>query len=238
MIPILNLLLLCLCFSIISLLILIYYNDFKFSIISFILLIPVIGFSILDKNICIKKQIKNITGENEIISCIDIFKFDNKNINFVDLDLLFKNSIKYGFCVRINKLNGLNKWNELKSKLNELKLDNYKIEWKFSKEKIENLYNYAYNNLKMKGDDIDNIKNSNHDLWEKYHFFLQLVRIPKLNYDNPNFIVRISQIGYNIGQMNAIKKIESNFYSNEALRWLDDNKLLNIEGFVKIVNYV
>lgn len=235
MIALLNILLLCLSLSIISLIILIHFNDSKFGIISLILLIPVIIFSLFD-NICINTQLNEIKGKNEIISCNNIFNFNKKEINIADLDLLFKNSIKYGYCIRINKLNGLDKWNELKSELSKLKLYKDKIQWNFNKDTIEKLYKYVHNNLQMKGDDIDKVSNSDHILWEKYHFFLQLVRIPKLNYDNPNFILRVCQIGYNIGQMNAIKKLEPYFYSKESLQWLEENRLLTIDGFIKIVN--
>ena len=59
---------------------------------------------------------------------------------------------------------------------------------------IDKIYKYVHEDLGMKGDDTDNMADPN---WAKYHFLLQLVRIPKLN---PKCnVMGICQVGYNIG---------------------------------------
>ena len=217
MCSILNILLICISISLLCIILLIYYNDINFGFISFLYTIPVIIFILIND----PKKSNIITGCNEI-------KCDFKLSN--NLETLFKNAIDYGYCVRINKLDGFESWNIAKKELEKINLLNTKFSWNFSNKKINELYNFAHNKLNMKGDDTDSKEDK--DTWEKYHFFLQLVRIPKLNYENPNFKIRVCQIGYNIGQMNAVKEIEPNFYSKESIDWLNDNKLLEYVTYI------
>jgi hypothetical protein len=218
MVSIINLLLIFICLSLLCLILLIYYNDLNFGLIGIMYILPVIILSIIN----------NSNESNKIIGCNEskcILKVEN------NLETLFKNSIKYGYCIRTNKLNGLESWNNAKKELEKLDLSNTTFSWNFNQDEIEKLYQYAHNQLNMKGDDNDS--KIDYDTWEKYHFFLQLVRIPKLNYENPNFKIRVCQIGYNIGQMQATKETNPNFYSKEALQWIEDNKLLEYNTYIK-----
>ena len=119
-----------------------------------------------------------------------------------DLFSLVKN---YGYIVRSNELHGLDSWNEIKSILSKIRCD--KFVWNMTLVNLENkpldingAYNYIYNTLRMKGEDDESEKSNPN--WEKYHFFLQLARIPKNNRDCN--LVRLCQIAYNLGQLSAV----------------------------------
>ena len=218
MISIINLLLIFICLSILCLILLIYYNDINFGLISIMYILPVIILSIINNT----KKSNIITGCGELKCNLLISN---------NLETLFKNSIEYGYCVRINKLNGLESWNNAKKQLEKIDLSNNTFNWNFNQDEIQKLYQYVHDELNMKGDDNDS--KIDYDTWEKYHFFLQLVRIPKLNYENPNFKIRVCQIGYNIGQMQATKESNPNFYSQKALQWLEEKKLLEYKTYIK-----
>ena len=109
---------------------------------------------------------------------------------------LFQNVKKYGFYVRKNKLDGLKYWNIIKNfisqqqtknnsiskELNKL-LGNWNISVKINSKKtsnIDEIYNYIHDEFKIYGEEGDEEKyNITHNLWEPYHFYLQLIRIPK-----------------------------------------------------------
>jgi len=76
----------------------------------------------------------------------------------------------------------------------------------------------------MKGEEDDE-KNEN---WEKYHFFLQLIRIPKKNKID---LIRLLQIAYNIGQFYRDRK-EGN-YNEECLQVFDVNNMQNHSSYTK-----
>lgn len=88
---------------------------------------------------------------------------------------------------------------------------------------IEEIYKYVYDTLSMKGDEAD----AGIDKWEQMHFFLQLIRIPKLNDCN---IIRLCQIAYNIGQYLA--DINDLIYTKEVKKYFKKNKLSDIKSYV------
>ena len=139
---------------------------------------------------------------------------------------LFNFTIEYGKFVRKFKLDGLKSWKKLKDILkdNEDCIEN--CEWELEASEIEAMYNYIYNTLGMKGEDSDDQKSAD---WEKFHFFLQLARIPK---NNTISLTRICQIAYNIGQ----KSCET--YSECAEKYFEENKLGELESYVENCNFV
>ena len=121
------------------------------------------------------------------------------------MEELFSLVKNYGYIVRSNELHGLDSWNEIKSILSKIRCD--ELVWSMTLVNLENkqldingAYNYIYNTLQMKGEDDESEKSNPN--WEKYHFFLQLVRIPKNNRDCN--LVRLCQIAYNLGQLSAV----------------------------------
>ncbi len=140
------------------------------------------------------------------------------------MEELFQSVIEYGRLVRANKLDGLKLWEDIKGLFSD-KTTCSGAQWKIVRtingvdtSDIHKIYNYVYNELGMDGEDSDD--KSDHDLWSKKHFFLQLIRIVK---KNPTFsLVRLAQIAYNIGQLSNHldsdplfeEKHTSYFYSN------------------------
>lgn len=149
----------------------------------------------------------------------------------MDLYKLFNDFIKIGFKVRSSKLNGLEEWRDKSTSLN----DTEKIgEWKTSRKIVESEheintlndnYNYVHDNLNMKGEDDDNKTDKN--LWDQYHFFLQLIRIPKKSLCTTK---KIAQIGYNIGQFMA--SFGCGNYSEQVINYFHLNELDNLDSYV------
>ena len=149
----------------------------------------------------------------------------------MDFYKLFNDFIKFGFKVRSSKLDGLQEWRDKSASLN----DTEKIgEWKTSRKIVESEhgintlqdnYNYVHDNLNMKGDDDDN--KINLDLWQQYHFCLQLIRIPKKSLCTTK---KIAQIGYNIGQFMA--SFGCGNYSEQVINYFHLNKLDNLDSYV------
>jgi len=119
------------------------------------------------------------------------------------MEQLFELVKNYGYIVRTNNLDGLASWNEMKAiiltisckglawNINLLNLNRERLTT------INDAYNYVHNTLGMEGEESDP-RSVN---WEKFHFFLQLVRIPKNNDCN---LTRLCQIAYNLGQLSAV----------------------------------
>jgi len=162
---------------------------------------------------------------------LDILNNKNsKNNSNSLLDEIFKITIKKGFDVRSQKLNGLVEWNIFKNNytemLNEkLNLENYgwKINWK-----IENLietdpikiYEYFLILLQIKDEN-----DTQDPFWEQNHFFIQLIRIVK----NNNFcLMRLLQIAYNIGQFKA----EFSWYDIKVQEFFIENNLESIRAYI------
>jgi hypothetical protein len=122
------------------------------------------------------------------------------------MEELFNLIKNYGYIIRKNNLNGLTNWNEMKDILSNISCNC--LSWninlvnldKKNITSISDAYNYVHDYLDMKGED-DQTEKCNPN-WEKFHFFLQLVRIP---YNNPDCnLVRLAQIAYNLGQLDAV----------------------------------
>lgn len=88
----------------------------------------------------------------------------------------FPKVIEYGRLVRSKKLDGLKSWNDIKGLFNDqvtcpewhiVRIIGYS-----NQTDIQNIYDYVYNELGMDGD--DSVDKTDHDLWSKKHFFLQL----------------------------------------------------------------
>jgi hypothetical protein len=137
---------------------------------------------------------------------------------------LFSIVKEYGYIVRTKKLDGLASWNEMKALIPSIT----KLEWSINLvnldskpiTSLEDAYTYVHETLGMKGED-DPTEKSNQN-WEKFHFFLQLVRIPK---NNPECnIIRLAQVAYNLGQLSAEYKDDS-VYTPAVKRFYDMNNL-------------
>jgi len=121
------------------------------------------------------------------------------------MEELFSLVRNYGYIVKTNNIDGLFSWNEIKFILQSIRCD--KLEWSMNLKTLKNeklningAYNYIHNILNMKGEDNEEEKSNPN--WEKFHFFLQLVRIPN---NNPNCeLIRLCQIAYNLGQLSAV----------------------------------
>jgi hypothetical protein len=137
---------------------------------------------------------------------------------------LFNLVKEYGFIVRTNKFDGQASWEEMQKLLLTIihcdglvwtiklvKLDREPIT------SIENTYNYVRVVLGMKGDS----KDPRDENWEKFHFFLQLVRIPN---NNPACnLVKLAQIAYNLGQLSAV--YDDSVYTPEVKQFYEMNDL-------------
>lgn len=148
------------------------------------------------------------------------------------LHTLFNKIRAYGFTVRQNELHGLKAWKPIKDILIshqsegiwsiEVKIDNV------SNEDIDSIYCYVRDTLGMKGGDFD----TSDPNWEPYHFFLQLIRIPR---NSPKCsILRICQIAYNIGQLTSeLKKdADKKIYDDKARQYYEINNLHKLESYV------
>jgi len=128
------------------------------------------------------------------------------------IEKLWKIMINYGYDVRINKKDGLERWNFVKPLFPPFSLN-----WKESSKKI-------YNDLVELG--VNNSETSeesglSHVEWERNHYLLQHGRII---YKNPEgSLVRLMQIAYNIGQFRAEQEKKS--YSVKQLTYYRTHKL-------------
>lgn len=140
---------------------------------------------------------------------------------------LWNGIIKYGYRTRQNKLNGLERWNNLKKII-----PNIKIEWTEKSKKI-------FDELKNFG--VDSSENAEEAGLEKYewdrnHFLIQHGRIIKNNPDGN--LIRLLQIAYNIGQFKYEMEIKpysseiNDYYIRNELNKLDTylDKEINIES--------
>lgn len=147
------------------------------------------------------------------------------------IDQLWEITMKYGFNVRNNNLNGLEYWNKLKNILVQ-----YNIELEWIPEAISR-YNYMIDEFNIKdiemNDELKDIMSKDIDtkklLWEQTHFFLQHSRIPKNNEKSCN-LIRLMQIAYNAGQFYAERK--KNAYSQKITNWYDLSHLRTYISYV------
>lgn len=151
------------------------------------------------------------------------------------MEELFQSIIEYGRLVRANKLDGLESWNNIKGLFSN-KTTCSESKWKIVRtidgidtSDIEKIYDYVHDELGMDGDDLDD--KSNHDLWSKKHFFLQLIRIVK---NNPTFsLVRLAQIAYNIGQLSNHIDLDAIFEGNPLIYYYS-NRLNQINSYIDL----
>jgi len=148
------------------------------------------------------------------------------------MEKLFEFIKNYGYIVRTNNLDGLASWNEMKAiistiscnslawNINLLNLENKSIG------NSENAYNYVHDTLGMLGEDTPTEKSNPN--WENFHFFLQLVRIPK---NNPVCeLVRLAQIAYNLGQLSAV--YDDDIYTENIKRFYTMNNLDKMSTYI------
>ena len=141
------------------------------------------------------------------------------------LEELWNSIIKYGERTREGNMNGLERWNLVK----EL-IPNVKIQWNESAKKIyDDLISLGANNSEDWKD-----SGLSHPDWERQHYLLQHGRIIFKNPDGN--LVRLYQIAYNIGQFKA--ENEKNKYSENILKYYNDNKLDDINTYIKLDNKI
>ena len=134
---------------------------------------------------------------------------------------LWKSLINYGYRTRINNLDGLQRWNLIKEIIPD-----YKIEWKNNNDKI---YNDLINLGVVSTESSEN-SGLSHTEWERHHYLLQHGRIIAKN--PKGSLIRLLQIGYNIGQFNV--ENERKPYNDKLLKYYNDNELNNIHTYIKI----
>lgn len=168
------------------------------------------------------------------------------------LELLFENIKVYGRYVRTNGLDGLEYWNRIKifiqrpeqaeglEEINKIiRSSGWEINVKINSSTnsdINQIYNYVHgdkeNELKIFGEEGDEeAKSLEHNVWEPYHFFLQLIRIPK---NNPKIdLLGLLQVAYNLGQLSVCLK-EGSVFNSKAIEYFKSNNLDKLESYVKI----
>lgn len=149
-------------------------------------------------------------------------QLDSLVITIEFLFILFKT---YGYYVRINEKRGDLIWSPIKALL--LKIDSLTKVFKWNT-LCKKFYSYMKQDLKLYGDTIvDPITkvemndNPNHAIWQPHHFALQHGRIPELNKES---LMRLCQIGFNNGQMNANIEMSAKSYSSDQLDYILDEK--------------
>lgn len=87
------------------------------------------------------------------------------------MEELFNKLIKYGKFVRKNRINGLNAWTDIKNIFtSEITCPNWNIVRIIGNTYTQNtkeIYDYVYNDLGMRGEDIDDDTSTpeSHELW-------------------------------------------------------------------------
>jgi hypothetical protein len=170
----------------------------------------------------------------------------------MELEKLFNTFISYGEYVREYEKDGLECWNIIKEIVNEaIEEDNHKpnsidkilgIEWQITRiiknedvnvniNDLEKIYIYVHDTLKMYGENNDHIKYQiDSDSQLKYHFYLQLARIP---FNNNLELVRLLQIAYNIGQL-SVHLDNDSIFTPEAKDYYQINKLHDINSYINL----
>lgn len=135
---------------------------------------------------------------------------------------------KYGYNVRINKLDSLASWNAIKK---ELINSNAIGKWD---KKIVGVYAHMKIKLGIKEEQCE-INEADEklqkEIWEKHHFYLQHSRIPILNINEPK-LYRLMQVAYNAGQLKAL--FDDEFYTENMKTFYKENKLSEISTYMNI----
>lgn len=159
----------------------------------------------------------------------------------MDLHSLWDEIQNYGYNVRKNNLDGLKDWQEPKAKYSKFYIAGREdgIIMNNNFHNIENKIQYIIGQDTKDHQDvivkIDNIELDNRI--DKYHFFIQHFRIPKLeNYKLS--VLKLLQIAYNSGQFKA--DAEANKHDKKVIDFYYDNDLDKITTFIdeKLVGVV
>jgi hypothetical protein len=151
------------------------------------------------------------------------------------LQELFNLGIDFGYKSKINKLNGQESWGFLKDRLDTTNICNWEITKRIigakSSSDIEEIYSYIHDDLKLYGENGDKLKYKieNHEDWERAHYVLQTIRIPRTSCCS---IQKILQIGLNIGQYMASN--EENKYNDVVNDYVRSNHLNQISSYVNL----
>jgi hypothetical protein len=132
---------------------------------------------------------------------------------------LWNGIIEYGYRTRQGKLDGLERWNNIKKTI-----PNIKIEWTNKSKKI-------FDDLKAFG--VDSSENAEEaglekNEWDRNHFLIQHGRIIKNNPDGN--LIRLFQIAYNAGQFRA--ENEKTQYSADIRDYYVRNELNKLETYL------
>ncbi len=161
------------------------------------------------------------------------------------MEELFNKVIEYGHLVRSKNghgIDGLTAWGNLKPLLSSVVIN---CDWKIIRNldgtissDLNQIYDYVHDVLGMKGDDHDD--QSNHELWEKYHFFLQLIRIPK---NTPELsLLKLCQIAYNIGQLSHYIDSENpedkKIFNSKVKNYYNSNNLDKLSSYIDVTTCV
>ena len=147
----------------------------------------------------------------------------------MDISRLWYEVYHYGYRVRsIEPENGLARWQLYKNNYSTIKCSYTTIK------SYNNLFK-SVNYHAVGDDDINSTITINGNTYcnniEKYHFLVQLFRIPKLAQFKIPY-VKILQLAYNAGQLQA--GIDSNSYDQEIVKFVNDNNLLKIETYINL----
>lgn len=147
---------------------------------------------------------------------------------------LFYLAIQYGYQSYAKSLNGQESWNKLKDKLDSTKICEWQISRNFSNgfvsSNIEQIYSKIHDDLEMHGEEGDMDKYSITKVqWERFHFVLQTIRIPKNSHCS---LQKIIQIAFNIGQYRAAN--ENMNYRPEVIEFITSNNLDKVESYINI----
>ena len=149
------------------------------------------------------------------------------------LSQLFDTVRDYGLKVRSNgTLNGKEMWDRVKPLFKVVTDD---CNWNIYRTKangdallsLDEIYDYVHDELGMKGGDEDQ-DTVEQDKWEKYHFYLQLIRVPRNNPDCS--LVRLMQVAYNLGQLQA--EYDDSIYTDDVRKFLDKNDMDALRSYV------
>jgi hypothetical protein len=138
------------------------------------------------------------------------------------INTLWKDFINYGYRTRINKLDGLKRWNEIKVLIPDIKL-----KWTDKSKKFyDKLVAIRVNNSESSED-----AKMDHTEWERHHYLLQHGRIIKNNHEGS--LLRLLQIAYNCGQFKA--ESEKKSYPKEQIELYIKEKMNELSTFIKDV---
>ncbi len=158
------------------------------------------------------------------------------------MEKLFNKVIDYGYLVRSKNaqgINGLVAWNNIKPLISSVDVN---CDWKINRvldevisSDLQQIYDYVHDELGMKGDEHDD--QSDHDLWERYHYFLQLIRIPNLT--RKLTLLKLCQVAYNIGQLlchiDSSDPIDRKIFNSKVKHYYDSNNLASLTSYIDVM---